>query len=237
MASEDIGEAHQVIWMRPTRRRRGPRPAHTREDITRAAVAIADEHGLDEVTIRAVASRLGTGAASLYRYIETKRDLHDLMVDAVSAEYTLSPGPTGDWRTDLTALADQARIIHRRHPWALSLSADASWGPNIQAFMEYFLAVLAPTGLDLREQTELIAQFNSTVAGFAAHESRQSRRPADSTGDLARILHLRQIARNTELPHLATVVTGMLTEPPPDPDELFRSTVNRLLDSVEARRP
>lgn len=236
MASDDTGEPPQVIWMRPTRSRRGPRPAHTREDITRAAVSIADEHGLDEVTIRAVATRLGTGAASLYRYIETKRDLHDLMVDAVSGEYALPAEPIGDWRADLAALADQARIIHRRHPWALSLSADSSWGPNVQAFMEHFLAVLAPTGLDLREQTELIAQFNSTVAGFAAHESRQSTRPADSAGDMARLLHLQQIARNTELPRLATVVNGMLTSPPPDPDELFRSTVDRLLDSVEARR-
>ncbi|WP_182349056.1 TetR/AcrR family transcriptional regulator [Tomitella gaofuii] len=237
MASDVTRESHQVIWMRPTRNRRGPRPAHSREDLTRAAVDIADEHGLDEVTLRAVAGRLGTGAATLYRYIETKRDLHDLMVDAVSAEYALPSTPTGEWRADLRALADQARVIYRRHPWALTLSADAAWGPHVQAFMEYFLAVLAATELSLREQTELIAQFTSTVATFAAHESRQSRRSFDSVGDMARVEHFQQIAQDSTLPRLATVVRSMLTEAPPDVDDLFRHTVDRLLDSVEPRGP
>ncbi|MGH3229574.1 MAG: hypothetical protein ACRDOA_13490, partial [Streptosporangiaceae bacterium] len=50
-------------------RRRGPQPRHTRQEVVRAAVAIADAEGLDAVTIRAVAGRLGAGVMSLYSYV------------------------------------------------------------------------------------------------------------------------------------------------------------------------
>lgn len=229
-----------VIWMRPAGSRRGPKPAHTREDLTRAAISIADSRGLEEVTIRAVAGQLGTGPASLYRYIDSKDDLHDLMLDAVTAEYDLPAAPTGDWRADLTDLAERARVVHRRHPWAFTLSDQASWGPSIQAFMEYFFAALSPTGLDLREQTELLAQFNSSVATFAAHESRQAEGSAtggaSANAVMARVLHFQQIAADTELPHLSEVMRNMLTAQAPDADELFHGIVDRLLDSIEARR-
>lgn len=233
MSSDHTEGIRPVIWMRPAGSRRGPKPAHTREDLTRAAISIADSHGLEDVTIRAVAGQLGAGPASLYRYIDTKDDLHDLMLNAVTAEYDLPAAPTGDWRADLTDLAERARVVHRRHPWAFTLSDQASWGPHVQAFMEYFFAALAPARLDLREQTELLAQFNSSVATFAAHESRQ---PGDSTSQMARFLHLQQIAENSDLPHLSTVVRNMLTAEPPNNDELFRSTLDRLLDWVETRR-
>jgi AcrR family transcriptional regulator len=59
----------------PSPRRRGPRPRHSREDVVRAAVAIADSDGLDAVTFRAVAARLGTGVMSLYNYVPDKQAL------------------------------------------------------------------------------------------------------------------------------------------------------------------
>lgn len=228
-----MGEIRPVIWMRANEKRRGPKPAHTLEEITRVAVSIADQHSLDDVSIRAVATKLGAGAASLYRYIDTKADLYDLMVDAVSEEYDLPSSPSGDWRADVTMLAERARTVHRRHPWAFALSADASWGPNVQRFMEYFLAALVPTTLDMREKTELIAQFNSSVANFAAYEHRQAEGPRDPEAQLARLMHLSQIAADPELPHLAAAVTQMLTAEQPDNDELFSHTVARILASVE----
>lgn len=230
------GDVRPVIWMREAAQRRGPRPAFTRDEIARVAVTIADDRGLEGVSIRAVASALGAGAASLYRYIDTKADLYDLMVDTVSAEYDLPARPTGDWRADLTLIADRARTVHRAHPWAFALYADASWGPSIQIYMEFFLAALEPTGLSMREQTELIAQFNSSVAGFASHERQQSEQPRDPSVHLARLRHLQQIAENPDLPHLSSAVQKMLVAEQPDTDDLFRRTVERLLDSVEVAR-
>src|ERR1700722_932465 len=81
----------------PSPRRRGPRPRYSREDVARVAVAVADSDGLDAVTFRAVAARLGTGVMSLYNYVPDKQSLVYDMVELVSGELDL-PAPTGDWR-------------------------------------------------------------------------------------------------------------------------------------------
>ncbi|MBC2903335.1 TetR/AcrR family transcriptional regulator [Streptomyces sp. PSKA01] len=83
----------QVIWARPERTGRGPRPAYSRADIAAAAVRIADAEGLDSVSMRRVAAEVGCGTMSLYNYVPRKADLYELMVDEVSAEYELPDDP------------------------------------------------------------------------------------------------------------------------------------------------
>ncbi|QAY72642.1 TetR/AcrR family transcriptional regulator [Agromyces protaetiae] len=85
----------EVIWNRERDIRKGPRPTHTLDEIARAAVALGDANGIEGVSIRAIASELGAGAASLYRYISRKDDLFDLMVDQVIAELELPASPSG----------------------------------------------------------------------------------------------------------------------------------------------
>jgi AcrR family transcriptional regulator len=72
-----------VIWDRPERASRGPAPSLSRDEITAAAVAMADTRGIEAVSMRTLAVQLGVGAASLYRYVDRKDELIDLMVDAV----------------------------------------------------------------------------------------------------------------------------------------------------------
>src|ERR1700683_5019293 len=101
------------IWLRPERSAAG-RPAQwSRAEITQVALRVADAEGLDAVSMRRLAAELGTGAASLYRYVETREDLLDLMTDATGAEYEPAE-PTGDWLADLIALGEQTRSIFRR---------------------------------------------------------------------------------------------------------------------------
>jgi AcrR family transcriptional regulator len=75
------------IWLRPERSARGPVPEHSRAEIARAAVALADRGGLAAVTMRSVAAAIGTGPASLYRYVDTRDDILELMADEVVGEY------------------------------------------------------------------------------------------------------------------------------------------------------
>jgi AcrR family transcriptional regulator len=63
--------AGDVIWMRPGHAATGRPAQRSREEITAVAIAIADWEGLDAVSMRRVAAGLGTGAASLYRYVPT----------------------------------------------------------------------------------------------------------------------------------------------------------------------
>src|SRR5215468_4033019 len=90
------GRSGDPIWLRPEHAAVGRPAQRSRAEVTAAAVAIADRDGLEAVSMRRVAAELGTGAASLYRYVETRDELLDLMTDEVAAEYSL-PAPSGDW--------------------------------------------------------------------------------------------------------------------------------------------
>src|ERR1700683_3673998 len=117
------GEIQPVVWMLPDRPGRGPKPTHSREQITAAAIRIADAEGLDAVTMRRVAAEVGSGTMTLYRYVPTKDHLLDLMIDATEGEVVFPDAPAGDWRAGLRAVAWMQRDRLLRHPWLASLEA------------------------------------------------------------------------------------------------------------------
>jgi AcrR family transcriptional regulator len=159
-----------VIWLRRARAGTGRPPQHSREEITAAAIGIADTEGLDAVSMRRVAADLGTGAASLYRYLDTRDDLLDLMMDATGAEYVLT-GPDGDWLAGLLEVGEQARAIIRRHPWLASLIITRPvLGPNGLALLEHVLAVLERHPASTAAKLEAFAILSATAAMFVQNE-------------------------------------------------------------------
>ena len=72
--------------------------------VVRAALALLDEAGLDELTMRRLADRLGVKAASLYRHVRNKDELLALLGDEISAEIPLPPA-SGGWQQQLTESA------------------------------------------------------------------------------------------------------------------------------------
>ena len=79
----DLARTLSLLWRETEPPRRGPRPRHSVDDVVEAAIAIADADGLDAVTMRAVAERLGISPMSLYTYVPGKAELLDLMLDAI----------------------------------------------------------------------------------------------------------------------------------------------------------
>lgn len=129
-----------TVWDRPEPPAR-PAPLD-RERIVAAAVALADEGGLEAVSLRKVAARLNAGPMRLYGYISTKQELFDLMVDEVQAEI-LPEEPPGDWREALSTLAHRTRQAALRHEWLADLlGGRPSLGPNGLAVTEATLAAL-----------------------------------------------------------------------------------------------
>jgi AcrR family transcriptional regulator len=223
------------IWMRPERAATGRPPRHSRDEITAAAVAIADREGLDAVSMRRVAAELGTGAASLYRYLDTREDLLDLMIDATGGEYLVT-APTGDWLADLLDVGEQARAIMRRHPWLPPLLITRSvLGPNGLALLEHVLAALAAHPASTAAKLEAFALLNAATAVFVQNElaggpARQRRNAAYlqyalTAGHHPRLAELLAPAQ-TSAPEAATgaadryrgilarILTGLLTPEP-----------------------
>jgi AcrR family transcriptional regulator len=163
-------EPRDVIWMRPEHAATGRPAQRSRAEITAAAVTIADREGLDAVSMRRVATELGTGAASLYRYVDAREDLLDLMIDATGSEYVFA-APTGDWLADLLDLGDQARAIMRRHPWLPSVLITRSvLGPNGLVLLEHVLEALASHPASLAAKLEAFAILGATTALFMQNE-------------------------------------------------------------------
>jgi AcrR family transcriptional regulator len=196
MTAERSGD---VIWMRPGHTGGGRPAQRSREEITAAAMAIADRDGLDAVSMRVVAAALGTGAASLYRYIESREDLLDLMADAAGAEYEFGE-PTGDWLADLVGIGQQARLIMRRHPWLATLVITRPvLGPNGLELLERVLGVLAPCPASLPAKLDAFAMLTAVTALFVQNESGGGPGTRRNAAYLAHALQAGQHPRLAEL--------------------------------------
>ncbi|MFJ9696123.1 TetR/AcrR family transcriptional regulator [Kitasatospora sp. NPDC101183] len=221
-------EAPELIWLRPERTGRGPRPAHSRSSIAAAAIGIADAEGMDAVSMRRVAGVLGAGTMSLYNYVPKKEHLLDLMLDATAAEYRLPPGPTGDVRADLAALAHQQLAIFRRHPWLPALVlARPGIGPNALRYTDHFLAVTAPTGLSGGARMEAMAMFNGFICQFAQYEQTAA---AGAKWQAELVGYLGRAAMSGDYPHLAQAFATQ--GPPAAPDTTFERTLERVIRAV-----
>jgi AcrR family transcriptional regulator len=174
-----------LIWERPEHGHRGPRRAHSRDQITAAAVAIADAEGIESVSMRRVAQEFNTGAASLYRYVNNKDELLDLMLDTVMGEQTLTPH-TGEWRHDLREVAYSTRRMIRRHPWAAALTAGRPiLGPNSLRCTEHALAALDGLPLDADQTMIVIETLLAFVRGHTMKEVAESESARRSGLDFA----------------------------------------------------
>jgi AcrR family transcriptional regulator len=222
------------IWMRPERAAVGRPAQHSRAEITAVAVEIADREGLDAVSMRRVAAELGTGAASLYRYVETREELLDLMTDATGAEYAL-PAPTGDWVADLVAVGEQSRAILRRHPWLPGLVMTRPViGPNGIALLEHVLTVLAGHPASLQAKMEAFAMLNGLTATFVLYEL-----AGGSDLQARNVAYLQYAIASGEHPRLTALLSQQPGSPaePTDPAGSYSDILARVLTGVLGHHP
>jgi AcrR family transcriptional regulator len=193
---------------------------------------IADADGLDAVTIRAVAGRLGAGVMSLYSYVPDKQTLVYDMVEQVSGELEL-PVPSGDWRADMHLLADQQRALLHRHPWlAAAVSHLQPLGPATLAALEFALGALEPTGLAVGQRLETVALLNGFVTNFARSElaSRAVASP-DPAQAAAAAARLHELLATGRYPRFAAAIAEG-GPPITDLTEHFGRLLDRILDGL-----
>ncbi|MGW2481315.1 TetR/AcrR family transcriptional regulator [Streptomyces sp. NPDC001571] len=224
----------EVIWARPERAGRGPRPAFSRADIAAAAVRIADTEGIDALSMRRVAAELGCGTMSLYNYVPRKEDLYELMVDAVSAEYDLCD-PTGDWRADVLALAHQTRALMHRHPWVPRLMSPVyGFSPNALRYLEHCMTCLDPLEAKYGTKMELIASVTGVVTTYVANEIATAERTrslpwSPEQEQSVRIAYLFSQVATGRYPRLAAAFAE--DSGPIDLDAVFERALTRTLDA------
>lgn len=96
----------------------------TIDAIVQAAVAVAADIGIDKLSMRKIADRLGVAVMSLYAHVPGKKELIDLMVDTVNGSLYQEPGAIpleSGWRTALEAIAERNWCLYEEHRWLLGI--------------------------------------------------------------------------------------------------------------------
>ncbi|WP_328903863.1 TetR/AcrR family transcriptional regulator [Streptomyces sp. NBC_00441] len=222
------------VWDRPEPPHR-PVPLD-RERIVAAAMALADDGGLDAVSLRKVAARLNAGPMRLYGYLSTKQELFDLMVDEVYAEI-LPPEQPGDWREALRAIARRTRHAALRHEWLADLlGGRPALGPNALAVGEATLAAL--TGrTDIDTALRAVETVNAYTTGAIRRETanlRAERATGLSKHDWQRTSgpHLTRMLATGRYPALTKAVYDGTDV---DTEASFETGLDWILDAVAAR--
>ena len=226
------GQTSEVVWERL--QRATPRTQREVARIVAAAIEVADRDGLDALSMRRLASNLGTGTTSLYRYVLSKEELLTLMVDAVNASDLKTP-PSGDWRTKFTTLAREHRQQLLAHPWLVAeIASRPAIGPNTLRAADEILGVAIGMGLDPTTAGSVVATLLRFVRGSAADELAEldATRRTGMTQEEWRDSIAPYVRGVIESGHFPAFTSVVMSADPTD-DEQFEFGLARLLDGFE----
>jgi len=142
-----------------------------KEEILDAAVALADLHGLDAVSMRAVADQVGVTPMALYPHIGSKAELLDAMQGRVLGELLPLEAAAG-WRDQLRRLAHASRALARRHPWVGGLMfSRPSVAPDAVRVTDAIYQALLDAGVPAADVPRLERMLSTFVLGYALSET------------------------------------------------------------------
>ncbi|MEW2385238.1 TetR/AcrR family transcriptional regulator C-terminal domain-containing protein [Micromonospora sp. NPDC047707] len=236
----DLPDSVAAAWGLQERPGKGPRRSLTLERVVAAAVRVAETDGLAAVSMSRVAGELGVATMSLYRYVSTKNDLVDLMVDAAYGEPPSPRGSDEGWRPALARWAEANVAAIRRRPWLRHVPISGPpIRPNQVHWMEQGLGTLRGTGLRPTERLSTVL----LVSGYA-------RTWATLTVDLAEAAarsgvgpdeantrywqHLELLTRTGTFPAVRELLTEWAQEEDEEFDAEWEFGLNRILDGVDA---
>jgi AcrR family transcriptional regulator len=211
-----------------------PRVPLSRERVFQAAVVLADEAGLESLTMRALGEQLGVEAMSLYHYVANKDELLDGMVEVVFSEIEL-PTTDVDWKTAMRRRAVSTRQALARHRWAVGLlQSRTSPGPANFRLVNAVLGCLREAGFSVENATHAYSAQDAYIYGFALQEKTL---PVDTPGELAEAAdNMRRQFSAGEYPHIAETITEHVTKSGYDFADEFEFGLDLILDGLERLR-
>ncbi|WP_405094926.1 TetR/AcrR family transcriptional regulator [Micromonospora sp. NBC_01412] len=231
----------ELLWDLRTHSGLGRKPGLSADQITSAAIEVADAQGLDGLSMRSVADRLGVGTMSLYRHVPGKEELLDIMVDRTSAEVH-HDNSHGDWRSRLEQVARSNRSMFERHPWLLKLfPRRPPQGPGVIAKYDAELRTIEGIGLTDVEMDSALALVLGYVRDATAsllEWKTISERTGQSDDEwwttlaplLDRVLDRERYSIAVRVGTSATTHYNAVH----DPEHAFEFGLQRVLDGIEA---
>ena len=216
------------------RARRQTRTGLSRVRVLEAALRIADEQGIDALTMRRLAQELGVEAMALYYHVANKDEILATLADSVLEEFDL-PTPGGDWKAELRATALSAYRALGRHPWAAGLML-AMHQPSRRrlAYMDSILGTLTAAGFTEDQTDHGYHVIEGHIMGFTLWEVGMKLPAPEDLRDAATAF-LRELPPN--VPHVVAHIHHHFKPPSPDAVDSFEFGVDLILDGLERLRP
>ncbi len=211
-----------------------PRVPLSRGRVLRAAMALADQAGIDSLTMRKLGQELGVEAMSLYNHVANKDDILDGIVDLVFGEIDL-PASAGDWKTAMRRRAISAREALLRHRWAVGLmESRVTPGPATLRHHDSVIGSLRQAGFSIEAAAHAYSVMDSYIYGFALQQVTLVYDRSEQAGKVAQTFLGR--FRADEYPHLAEMITEHAMKPGYDYAEEFEFGLDLILDGLERIR-
>ena len=214
----------------------GPRPPVTRERILQAAVALADQGGIEALSMRKLGHELGVEAMSLYNHVANKDDLLDGMIDIVFSEIE-PPSAEVEWKAALRKRAVSTRDALARHRWAIGLMEGRTHhGPANLRLHNAVLGCLRAAGFSVEMAVHAYSVQDSYIYGFALQERDMASESAtDFAAEAQRQMREYQAVLG-DYPHLVEVVGGYVAKAGYDYATEFAFGLDLILDGLDRLR-
>jgi len=157
-----------------------PRLPLSRDRILQAALELADESGIESLSMRKLGQRLGFEAMSLYNHVANKDDVLGGILDLVLAE-TEPPSPDEDWEDAVRSSAVSVHDALKRHRWAAGLlMSPAHIRPARLRYMDALLGRLLDAGFSAETTYHAYHVIDGHIIGFSLWENSHSYTPVEA---------------------------------------------------------
>ncbi|KAA3640226.1 MAG: TetR/AcrR family transcriptional regulator [Armatimonadetes bacterium] len=207
------------------------RPTLTRDSVLAAGVALADEIGLADFTIRKLAASLGVGTMTIYHHVPSKEGIIGGMVEIVFGEIQL-PSQDEDWKTAIRARCVSVREVLNRHPWAAPLmESGTSPGPNSLRHHDAVLETLRNGGLSIELTAHAYAILDSFVYGFAFEEAMLPATGGDGLAEVAEEMASHMVFE--DYPYLAELTVEHVLKPGYNFGDSFEFGLDLIIEGLD----
>ena len=218
---------------RNTRSRTEARRPLTRERVLRAALAFADERGLEELSMRKLAQELGVEAMSLYNHVEGKDDIVGGMIGLIVDEIEM-PRADADWKTALRESAISGHEALSRHRWAASVWMTARGaGQDRMGHAEAALRCFREAGFSKDLTYHAFHVWQGYAIGFTLQELNF---PHDRESLKKMAAQFLREFPTDEYPFLAEHIEQHIDPPHDEHQSAFEFGLDLILDSLERLR-
>jgi AcrR family transcriptional regulator len=195
------------------------------------AVSMADDGGIEAVTMRKLAQRLGVEAMSLYYHVSNKDEILDGMIDIVIGEIEL-PKSGDDWKTAMRKRALSAHGMLAKHPWALQvMETRVNPGPASLRYYDSVIGSLVGGGFSIALAAHAFPAIDAYIYGFSLQ---QMNLPFEDEHDIGEVTDLiLEHLPVDEYPHFAAMITDHALQPGYNYADEFEFGLDLILDGFE----